>query len=99
MTDTSNPTSAVDRIRERQKQELDFVTTIGKERQKVETLENTIATHWDRAATAMQGLAALGWNAKQIAEVVNLDTRRVSSLLKATPNRNGKATTNRNAKP
>lgn len=40
-------------------------------------------------ATAMRELTDLGWNAKQIADVVGLDTRRVSSLLKANGNGNG----------
>ncbi len=74
--------TAVEKVKERQRQELEAISAIARKRKKIDAHEEAINTQWRDIGSDMRDLQVLGWSAKQIADMVNVDTRRVSALLR-----------------
>jgi len=70
------------KLRERQEHELQAAAGVAQQLHIIRGAETTIEAAWTEIGTAIRDLATLGWNARQIADTLDLDHRRVTDLLR-----------------
>jgi len=70
------------KLRERQERELQAAAGVAQQLHIIRGAETTIEAAWTEIGTAIRDLATLGWNARQIADTLDLDHRRVTDLLR-----------------
>ncbi len=75
--------SKVEQVKARQKRELELIEGVGKSQRKLNELEEAMTAQWASIGDDLRALRdELGWSAKDLAELVELDQRRVGTLLK-----------------
>lgn len=70
------------KLRERQDRELQAAAGVAQQLHIIRGAETTIEAAWTEIGTAIRDLATLGWTARQIADTLDLDHRRVTDLLR-----------------